>query len=200
MAAPAAPGSVVPSASPSLLAPSPLEPAPFPATSPPEAQRAERPRWSGRNWSARVAAGDAPAVVADAEQVGLDATMHQADATDLAALADAARYAGRPELAERAFSVTRRRFPSSSRAHTAAFLLGRMADDRGDARAGLAWYRTYLGETPAGPYAAEALGRAMLIVERLQGREAAVPIAHEYLGRFPNGTYLLQARALVDDR
>jgi len=178
---------------------SPFEPAPFPGTTP-APSRAERPKWSARNWSGRVAAGDAASVVADAEQVGLDTTMRQADAADLGALADAARYAGRSELAERAFSVTRRRFPGSSRAHTAAFLLGRMADDRGDARAGLAWYRAYLGETPSGPYAAEALGRAMLIVERLQGREAAVPIAREYLGRFPNGTYLLQARALVDDR
>lgn len=189
-----------------LPASPPFVSAPFPGTSPPQIvpatgpARTERPKWNQRDWSARVAAGDAPAVVADAEQVGLDTTMHLADATDLAALADAARYAGRPELAERAFTVTRRRFPGSARAHTAAFLLGRMADDHGDARTGLAWYRTYLGETPAGPYAAEALGRAMLIVERLQGREASAPIAREYLGRFPNGTYLLQARALLDDR
>ena len=158
------------------------------------------PKWRTRNWSARVAAGDASAVVDDAQSVGLDAAMRQADAGDLAALADAARYAGRPDLAERAFSATRHRFPGSSRARAAAFLLGRMADDRGDSHAGLAWYRAYLTEAPSGPYAAEALGREMLIVQRLQGRDAAIPLANEYLGRFPNGTYLLQARALIDNR
>lgn len=158
------------------------------------------PRWRARNWSARVAAGDASAVLADAESVGVDATMRQADTADLAALADAARYGGQPELAERAFTATRHRFPGSSQAHAAAFLLGRMADDRGDSYGGLRWYRAYLAEAPSGPYAAEALGREMLIVKRSQGREAALPIAEEYLGRFPNGTYLLEARALIDNR
>jgi ferric-dicitrate binding protein FerR (iron transport regulator) len=173
-----------------------LSPPPLPDRPPSSAA----PKWRARNWSSRVAAGDAGAVVADAESVGLDTTMHQADAGDLAALADAARYAGRPELAEQAFSATRHRFPGSSRAHAAAFLLGRMADDRGDAAEGLRWYRAYLEEAPAGPYAAEALGRQMLVVKRSQGREAALPIAREYLGRFPNGTYLLEARALIDNR
>src|SRR5205814_2091873 len=107
---------------------------------------------------------------------------------------------GRTDLAERAFNVTRHRFPGSSRARTAAFLLGRMADDRGDARSGLAWYRAYPGAAPSGPYAAEAVGREMLIVERLGGREGAVSIARDDLGRFPNGTYMLQARALIDNR
>jgi len=173
-----------------------LSPPPLPESAPSSAA----PRWRARNWSARVASGDAGAVVTDAESVGVDATMRQADAGDLAALADAARYAGRPELAERAFGATRRRFPGSSQAHAAAFLLGRMADDRGDSTGGLRWYRAYLAEAPAGPYAAEALGRQMLIVKRSQGREAALPIAQEYLGRFPNGTYLLEARALIDNR
>ena len=173
-----------------------LTPPPLQDTGPSRAA----PRWRARNWSARVASGDAGVVVADAESLGIDATMRQADAADLAALADAARYAGRPDLAERVFSASRRRFPGSSQAHAAAFLLGRMADDRGDSAAGLRWYRAYLAETPAGPYAAEALGRQMLIVRRVQGREAALPIAQEYLGRFPNGTYLLEARALIDNR
>jgi len=175
-----------------------------PALAPPPLQDSQparaAPRWPARNWSARVAAGDAAVVVADAESLGIDATMRQADAADLSALADAARYAGRVDLAERVFSASRRRFPGTSQAHAAAFLLGRMADDRGDSAGGLRWYRAYLAEAPAGPYAAEALGRQMLIVRRSQGREAALPIAQEYLGRFPNGTYLLEARALIDNR
>ena len=175
----------------SALSPPPLQA----RASPPAA-----PKWRARNWPARMAAGEGSAVIADAESVGVDATMRQADAGDLSALADAARYAGRSDLAERAFMATRHRFSGSSRAHAAAFLLGRMADDRGDAAAGLRWYRAYLSEAPTGPYAAEALGRQMLIVKRSLGREAALPIAQEYLGRFPNGTYLLEARALIDNR
>jgi len=174
--------------------------APAEAAASPQPLSEATAKWHGRNWSARVAAGDAGAVVSDAESVGLDATMRHADAPDLAALADAARYAGRPELAERAFSATRRRFPGSPGARAAAFLLGRMADDRGDAYGGLRWYRAYLAEAPTGPYAAEALGRQMSIVQRTQGHDAALPIAREYVERFPNGTYLLEARALIDNR
>ena len=45
--------------------------------------------------------------------------------------------------------------------------------------------------------AAEALGREMLNVERLHGRAAAQPIAAEYVRRFQNGTYLLQAHSIL---
>ena len=158
------------------------------------------PRWVERRWASQVAVGESRTVVAAAEQLGVDTTLRDASGPDLAALADAARYAGRPELAEAAMTMERRRFPGTARARAAAFLLGRMADDSGDAPAGLGWYRSYLAESPTGPFAAEALGRAMLAVEHLQGRGAALPIAREYLGRFPNGTYLLQARAIVDNR
>jgi hypothetical protein len=156
--------------------------------------------WRQRRWSAKVAAGDSQAVIADAESIGMDATLSSADSQSLAALADAARYARRPDLADKVLIEERRRFPAGGRAQAAAFLLGRAADDRGDVQGGLAWYRRYLAEAPGGPYAAEALGREMLAIERLQGRAAAVPLAAEYLRRFPNGTYLLRARALLHDR
>jgi hypothetical protein len=156
--------------------------------------------WRQRRWSAKVAAGDSQAVIAEAESIGMDATLSSADSQTLAALADAARYARRPDLADKALIEERRRFPGGGRAQAAAFLLGRAADDRGDIQGGLAWYHRYLAEAPAGPYAAEALGREMLAIERLQGRGAAVPLAEEYLRRFPNGTYLLRARALLHDR
>lgn len=158
------------------------------------------PKWVERRWASQVAVGDSRTVVADAERLGVDTTLRDANGRDLAAFADAARYAGRPELADKAMKMERQRFPGTARARAAAFLLGRMAEDRGDAPSGLTWYRSYLAESPGGPYAAEALGRAMLAVEHLQGRGAALPIAREYLGRFPNGTYLLQARAIVDNR
>ena len=194
-----------------LASAGPLSPAPTPtpATSdaepppldqPTSTSEGFAPRWVERRWASQVAVGESRIVVADAERLGVDTTLRDANGPDLAALADAARYAGRPELAEKAMKMERRRFPGTARAKAAAFLLGRMADDSGDAPSGLGWYRSYLAESPSGPFAAEALGRAMLAVEHLQGRGAALPIAREYLGRFPNGTYLLQARAIVDNR
>ena len=121
----------------------------------------------------------------------------EVDSTALMALSDASRYSGRPEVAVRALVAERQRFPDTTFAHAAAFLLGKLADDRGEVAAGLAWYRRYLSETPDGPYAAEALGRKMLAIERISGRDAARSIASEYVERFPNGTYMLQAHAIL---
>jgi hypothetical protein len=124
-------------------------------------------------------------------------TLLEVDSTALSALADAARYSARPEIAVRALVASRQRFPKTPFAHAAAFFLGRLADDRGAVAEGLVWYRRYLGETPDGPYAAEALGRKMLAVERISGREASSSVAREYVARFPNGTYMLQAHAIL---
>jgi TolA-binding protein len=155
------------------------------------------PDWAPRRWSERVSAGDAKGVVAEAVAHGLDATVTEADAAELVALADAARYAGRTYLAERVLRAQRTRFPGSAAAGTAAFFLGRLADDRGAAADGLDWYRRYLTEEPEGAYAAEALGREMIGVARLSGRPAARELAREYLHRFPDGTYLLHAQAIL---
>jgi hypothetical protein len=61
----------------------------------------------------------------------------------------------------------------------------------------LTWYERCLGESPAGTYTSEALGRKMTLVERLYGPSRARPIAEEYLRRFENGTYAAAARALT---
>jgi TolA-binding protein len=153
--------------------------------------------WAPQRWSDRVSAGDAKGVVAEAVAHGIDAAVSDADAAQLVALADAARYAGRNYLAERVLRAQRTRFPGSAAAGAAAFFLGRLADDRGAAADGLEWYRRYLTEEPRGAYAAEALGREMLGVARLSGRTAARELAREYLNRFPDGTYLLHAQAIL---
>ena len=153
--------------------------------------------WAPQRWSERVAAGDAKGVVAEAVAHGLDAAVTDADAAALMALADAARYAGRTYLAERVLRAQRTRFPGTAAAGAAAFFLGRLADNRGAAADGLDWYRRYLTEEPHGPYAAEALGREMIGVARLSGRPAARELAREYLNRFPDGTYLLHAQAIL---
>jgi len=140
---------------------------------------------------------DAAALDAEARARDVDGVLDTVDARALGALADAARYSGEPVLCRRVLTVLRRRFPTTPASHAAAFQLGRIDDDGGDTRGALDWYRRYEAEAPRGPYAAEALGREMLDVERLSGRAAATPLAHAYVARFADGTYLLQARAIL---
>ncbi len=156
------------------------------------------PRWSNRSWNAALAEGRAAAVVSDAERRGLSAVLEQADSEDLRALAHAARYAGRYSLAQQALAVQRRRFPASEHAHEAAFFLGRLQERDSDGLAdALAWYDRYLAEVPNGDYASDALGRKMTILQRWKRRDESVAVAHNYLRRFPDGTYANAARALI---
>ncbi len=178
--------------------PAPAAPARQPAIlHRPSMPRANPVSWAPRAWSRAITSGNAARVVAEAEAHGLDRTLLEVDATALMALSDASRYTSRPEMAVRALMAERQRFPETELARSAAFLLGKLADDRGEVAASLAWYRRYLSETPNGPYAAEALGRKMLAVERISGRDAARGVAAEYVDRFPNGTYMLQAHAIL---
>jgi ferric-dicitrate binding protein FerR (iron transport regulator) len=158
------------------------------------------PDWKPQTWAARVSSGDAAGVVAEAVAHGIDTAVAEADGPALVALADATRYAGRTYLAERVLRAQRARFPGTPAAGAAAFFLGRLADDRGAAAEALDWYRRYLNEEPQGPYASEALGREMLGVSRVSGRLPARDLAHEYLRRFPDGTYLLHAQAILQAR
>jgi hypothetical protein len=164
------------------------------AATPAGAGRAE----GDRRWAVALAAGHLDRILAEAERAGLKATLERASSDDLLALADAARYRRRMELARDALLAERRRFPDSPRALDAAFLLGRVeeASDRGFARA-LEWYDEYLTRAPTGTYASEALGRKMTLTSKLEGPSRARPLAEEYLRRFPAGTYAGPARAFV---
>jgi len=149
------------------------------------------------SWAAELAAGKFDAIVADASKRGLAEAYSTSRAADLAALADAARYTRRDDVAEDALAAERRRFPGTDYAHVAAFSLGRLREAKGDLRTALSWYEAYLSEAPAGTFASEALGRKMVTVEHLDGRDAAIPLAQAYLARFPDGTYAKAAKALA---
>jgi ferric-dicitrate binding protein FerR (iron transport regulator) len=182
----------------SALAPPPPTPTDAPAPETTTAPAAEpRPEAKPPTWSARVGAGDFAGVVAEAEARGVDAVLDAAPLADLVALADAARYARRPDLARRTLQAQQARFPGSPQAQAAAFLLGRMAEDRGATVEAISLYDRYLAEAPGGAFAAEALGRKMVAVQRTAGRESARPIAQEYLRRFPEGAYAAAARDLT---
>jgi hypothetical protein len=150
-----------------------------------------------RNWTAELAAGHFANILQQAEQRGLETSLGEASSEDLAALADAARYSRREDVARRALGAQRKRFAGSPRANDAAFLLGRLEETAQHAELALGWYERCLSESPHGTYTSEALGRKMTVVQRLYGAAKARPIADEYLRRFGNGTYAAAARALV---
>jgi TolA-binding protein len=150
------------------------------------------------DWGAARAEGDWKRVLDLATRRGIDQSIAERSSEDLALLADAAHYLRRDDIASQALLAQRRRFPGSTRARDAAFLLGRIIEARtgGDSEA-LGWYDRHLAEAPDGAYASEALGRKMTVLARLHGEEAARPVAEEYLRRYPTGTYVRAARAFA---
>jgi len=180
---------------PSERPPSPAErPAPRAGAAAPTAG-AKRP--GGHHWTEALAAGRIDEILAEVDRTGVKPTLEAASEDDLLALADAARYRRRTSLARDALLAERRRFAGAARALDTAFLLGRVeeASDPGMARAA-EWYGEYLARAPNGTYAAEALGRKMILTRKLEGSARARPVADEYLRRFPNGAYAATARAL----
>lgn len=177
------------------------------AISPPEPADAPRNQIPSANpsaaaaedtWSKRVAAGDFAGVLAAAQSRGVEGVLGQAALPDLIALGDAARYTGNTSLAQRALQAQRSRFGGSSAARAAAFLMGRIAEDQEhDARGALTWYNSYLKEAPQGAFAAEALGRRLVLLERTSGASAARDSAQSYLRRFPDGPYARVAQQIL---
>jgi hypothetical protein len=148
-------------------------------------------------WAARLAAGDADAILREVERLGVKRSLAEASSDDLSALADAARYRRQEDLARQALLAQRSRFAGSSRACDAAFLLGRLEESHeGRGLKALEWYDQYLEGAPTGAYASEALGRKMIATQKLMGGVAAQKVADEYLARFPTGSYAGAARAL----
>lgn len=147
------------------------------------------------SWKDLVARGDYAALISAAESRGVDETLRTADAAQLSALADGARFTGRRSLARRALLSLRNRFSGSEPATSAAFILGRLEDDAGNETEALDWYDTYLSE--GGPLASEALGRKMIALSKLGRTEQAQRAAQQYLERFADGAYAAHARDIA---
>ena len=150
------------------------------------------------SWVEHLAHGHWNRILEEVESRGVETTLETAPSEDLFALADAARYRRRTDLARAALLAQRRRFPGSSRSLDALFLLGRVEESHDRARA-IRWYDEYLVRAPAGGYAAEAWGRKMVLTNELEGRALARPIAEVYLRRFPKGSYAGAARTLCGE-
>jgi ferric-dicitrate binding protein FerR (iron transport regulator) len=171
---------------------------PAPGLSPRPAQSPEAKRAADHQWGRRLARGQWDRILDEANRKGIEATLAEACNDDLFALANAARYRHRFDLARSALLAERRRFPSSSRALEAMYLLGRVEESE-ETRTGKAieWYDEYLSHAPNGPLAGEALGRKMTLTDRLEGPARARSLAQEYLRRFPKGNYAGSARELL---
>jgi len=149
-------------------------------------------------WPKLLASGQFAALVADAERRGIAACLATCAAVDLRALGDAARYLGRSELAEQSYFALRQRFHRSDSSRAAAFLLGRTLEAGGALGRAENWYDTYLGESPNGEFAAEALAGKMRAATGARGSAAGAAIAREYLRRYPDGVHAGAARRLLE--
>jgi ferric-dicitrate binding protein FerR (iron transport regulator) len=146
-----------------------------------------------------AAAGRFQQIVTSAKATGLENVFQSKPASELQELAQAARYTGELGLAERTWKELQTRYRSQEAGQNASFFLGRLAEQRGRQSEALRQYDVYLASAPRGVFAAEALGRKMLIVQSTQGSAAAKPVAAEYLKRFRSGAYSGAARELVND-
>ena len=184
-----------PGEAPQPVQPSKIEP---PAAAPAPAHHTSRSRAGAlhvapaatvdeASWSKLIAQGDFRGVLSDAERRGLERTLTAGSAADLTALADAARYLRRGELARRAYLAERERFPRSA-GREAAFFLGGLSEDESGVtarKAALEWYERYLAESPHGTYvpagARPADGAGAQAARRRRGAAAGVGIP----GAFP---------------
>ena len=152
------------------------------------------------SWQRRLAAGEFDAVIAGAERRGVREVLAHGSRNDLAALADAARYTRRADLARRTLQTERERFTGSTEAREAGYFLGVLAEDEGAWRDALTWYARYRRENPTGTYAGPALGRSLVLEARRQGNDAARADAQEYLRRFPTGPYAPAAQKITQQQ
>ncbi|HEX2736141.1 MAG TPA: FecR domain-containing protein [Polyangiaceae bacterium] len=161
-----------------------------------EAQHSSEARSPELQWPALVAKGQFARVLKDAKELHIEPSSLNERA--LTALGQAAGYSGEPELARRCWRQIRSKHATRQGAARAAFYLARLAEQQGDARQALEWLGLYAQEAPTGSFAAEALGRKLVLIRQLDGAGGrAREVAKEYLRRFPEGAYAEIAQATI---
>jgi ferric-dicitrate binding protein FerR (iron transport regulator) len=149
-------------------------------------------------WQRLLRQGRHADAVRAAERVGIARLAATLPAGPLWRLATAGRIARRGATAQALLEAYRRRFSHSTNAHTAAFLLGRVAMElRGQPARAARWFRRYLRDAPTGPLAEEALGRYVDACRRAGQRTEARAAARRYLARYPQGTFRRLARSVL---
>lgn len=151
-------------------------------------------------WREQAQSGRYREAYALAEKQGFDGLVASLPAGDLLVLANAARYAGHPTDARRAFLELRARFGRHPASVLASFYLARLAlDNDHDPRSAARWFRTYLAEAPDGQLAAGARVDLMNLLLQLGDQAGAKTAARDYLKHHPKGAYAATARSLLGD-
>jgi len=172
-----------------------LEPQPEARGAAPRAQAPRATPVGKRDWRALAEQGKYEEAFALARAARLD----DADADELALLAETARHVGEDSKEQDALLLIRRRFAGTARAALAAFALGRLEFDKRHAHEKAAqWFGIYLKEQPAGPLSREARGRLIETSLAAGERDRARTLAAEYLAGHPSGPHAALARRLVD--
>jgi transmembrane sensor len=143
-------------------------------------------------WSKLFGRGDFAGIMAQAEAMGIERCLATCSPADLRLLADAARYSGKLELAERSLLALRRRSPP--RAAAAAFFLGRLFESQGRDAEALGMYEQHLAEAPGGDYAEQALAGLLRVRVRDGDAGGARRAAERYLQKYPEGVHAAAAR------
>ncbi len=146
-------------------------------------------------WGKLVAQGDFAGVLEAAKKRGLETCLQSCSGSELRSLADAARYSGDVELARRA--LTRLRDVAPGERTRAGYLLGSLAEARGQAANALKWYGQYLSESPGGSLASEARAGRMRSLVALGQTNAAETAASEYLQLHPGGVGAKTAASIL---
>ncbi len=156
------------------------------------------PSPESQDWHALYQAGRYGDALTLARRSGLTASLGAGlSAGDLTDLAHAARLARASSEAQTLLQALRTRYPDARGARDAAFLLGRLASDRGSAAEAQSWFTTYLRESPSGAYAQESLGRLLTLASQGSDSARARDLANRYLSKFPGGPYAVLARTLT---
>jgi TolA-binding protein len=147
------------------------------------------------SWRDSLSRGEYRKAVAMLDENAWAEAVQSAGASDLMALANAARLSDDFSHASQALLGLRRRFPRDGRAKVAAFTLGRMAFDHNRAYGDAAgWFLRYLAEAPKGDLAREASGRLIEAYQRSGNRTEANEAARRYLREYPTGPHADLAR------
>lgn len=149
-------------------------------------------------WRELLAAGRLSDGLAAAHRFGFPRACRLATAKELLTLADAARLFGSHVDAVIPLRILRQRFANTPDAASAAFRLGLIAFEREHDYAEAArWFEIYLRDQPSGPLMGDSFGRLMQARSRVGDVQRARSDAQQYLRRFPEGPYALEARGIL---
>ncbi len=149
-------------------------------------------------WREILGAGRLSDGLAAAQRFGFTRACRLATAKELLALADAARLFGSHVDAMIPLRLLRQRFANTPEAAAAAFRLGLIAFERQHDYAEAArWFEIYLRDQPSGPLMGDSFGRLMQARSRVGDMQRARSDAQQYLRRFPEGPYALEARGIL---